>query len=168
MGQMTREQAMQIPRVARALAEADAEHAAREQRKQRSRAALAEAVAVGTAEKKERLPWAPYRSKLEWLYAEHLDAMQRAGRIDGWQYEPCSFRLPGRLRYRPDFVRWTAGGRPVFIELKPARDGVIAGKNARDTITRLKSAAAAFPWAEWLLVKGERGVFTETQILGES
>ena len=103
----------------------------------------------------------PYKSKLEAAFAQRLIMEQRAGNIDGWLYEPFTFRLCDGKRYRVDFVSWkwiermTGGGyyATTAYECKGWH------KNYRDSLTHLKWAAQRFPFFTWMKVvsNGKRG-----------
>lgn len=97
----------------------------------------------------------PYKSKLELAWAVRLEAMKRAGEIDGWLYEPFTFKLAEGKRYRADFISW------VWVETVKV-DGSSVGhyhstayeckgwhKNYRDSLTHLKWAAQRFPFYQW-------------------
>lgn len=97
----------------------------------------------------------PYKSKIELAWALRLEVMKRGGEIDGWLYEPFTFKLSEGKRYRVDFIAW---GENHF----DANDGttwsvpfVIAyeckgwHKNYRDSLTHLKWAAQRFPFFQW-------------------
>lgn len=79
---------------------------------------------------KQLNPWAPYRNKTEWLFAQYLEGLVRLGQVAEWEYEPFSFDLvaksiiPARTRpdghtiYTPDWrIRW-ADGREWIAETK--------------------------------------------------
>ena len=95
----------------------------------------------------------PYKSKWEASYAGKLDLEQRAGIITQWWYEPFSLWLPGKIRYKPDFL----------VEYQPDVDDHVCytplsiievkgwSQNKRDGMTRLKIAAALFPCFRWVL-----------------
>jgi hypothetical protein len=84
----------------------------------------------------------PYRSKLEALYAAHLDMLVSAGEIRRWEYEPMSLKLSLGKRYRPDFMVVP----PLGAEAKPEMHEVKGKwtKNRRDSMTHLKWAAQRY------------------------
>ena len=94
----------------------------------------------------------PYRSKWEAAYASKLELEKRAGIVFQYWHEPFSIWLPGKIRYKPDFMVKHAGD-PVMeiIEVKGW------SKNRRDGITRLKIAAALFPCFVWRMVYKTKG-----------
>lgn len=96
------------------------------------------------------VPTAPYRSKLEAAYANQLDAMQRAGDIKAWWYEPFSFQLSTGKRFRVDFLVQYPDGLEKPLECIEVKGAWI--KNRRDSITRLHWAAQRFPCFVWRLV----------------
>jgi len=100
----------------------------------------------------------PYKSKLEAAFANHLVLLQKAGEIDGWLYEPFTFRLAEGKRYRVDFVSWVfASESNCFITTAYECKGWHA--NYRDSLTHLKWAAQRFPFFSWKKVvsNGKRG-----------
>ena len=94
----------------------------------------------------------PYKSKWEASYASKLELEKRAGIVFQYWYEPFSIWLPGKIRFKPDFMVKHAGD-PVMeiIEVKGW------SKNRRDGITRLKIAAALFPCFVWRMVYRTKG-----------
>ena len=101
-----------------------------------------------------------YRSKWEAAYANKLELEKRAGHITGWRYEPFSLWLPGKIRYKPDFMVWRecgdGYGKVARIEIEIIE---VKGwsRNRRDGITRLKIAAALFPCFVWRMVYRTKG-----------
>lgn len=97
-----------------------------------------------------------YKSKLELGWALRLEVMKREGEIDGWLYEPFTFKLAEGKRYRADFIAW---GKEEVIgdegQLLFYRDFTIAyeckgwHKNYRDSLTHLSWAAQRFPFFQW-------------------
>lgn len=94
----------------------------------------------------------PYKSKWEAAYASKLELEKTAGIVFQYWYEPFSIWLPGKVRYKPDFMVKHAGD-PVMevIEVKGW------SRNRRDGITRLKIAAALFPCFVWRMVYRTKG-----------
>lgn len=100
-------------------------------------------------------PKSPYKSKLELAWAFRLEVMKRNGEIDGWIYEPFTFKLAEGKRYRVDFLAWcryavecpenTSVEVPVVI----AYECKGWHKNYRDSLTHLKWAAQRFPFFQW-------------------
>lgn len=107
----------------------------------------------------------PYKSKLEAAFAAKLDLEKRAGLIKQFWYEPFSIWLPGKVRYKPDFL---------IQERLPLDDNDIRmldlvevkgwSKNRRDGMTRLKVAAALFPCFIWKLAEYHNGQWQERSI----
>jgi hypothetical protein len=94
----------------------------------------------------------PYRSKWEAQYAAKLDMEKQAGVIKAWWYEPFSLWLPGKVRYKPDFmIEYIEGKSLEIVEVKGF------SKNRRDGMTRLKVAAALFPCFVWRMVYRTKG-----------
>lgn len=106
----------------------------------------------------------PYKSKLEARFAQYVEILRRLVELEHYWYEPVTFKLPGGVRYTPDFLiqRGSVGpsyqrsGRMEFHEVKGHH------KNKRDSLTRLKIAAALHPWARWCLVEWQGGRWKET------
>lgn len=96
-----------------------------------------------------------YKSKLELAWATRLEVMRRNGEIDGWLYEPFTFRLAEGKRYRVDFLAWGERittcqyGHEVRVPVVIAYECKGWHKNYRDSLTHLKWAAQRFPFFEW-------------------
>jgi hypothetical protein len=97
-----------------------------------------------------------YRSKWEAAYANKLELEKRAGIIKAYWYEPFSLWLPGKVRYKPDFLieQPYIPGMERHLEIVEVKGW---SKNRRDGITRLKIAAALFPCFVWRLVYRTKG-----------
>lgn len=99
----------------------------------------------------------PYKSKWEAAYASKLEMEKAAGLIKQWWYEPFSLWLPGKVRFKPDFLVQY----PDYPILRFAPMELIEVKgwsrNRRDGITRLKIAAALFPCFVWRMVWMKKG-----------
>ena len=93
----------------------------------------------------------PYKSKWEAAYAHKLQLALLAGEISGWWYEPWSMWLPGKVRYKPDFMVLYPSGEQHLLEVKGW------SKNLRDGMTRLKIAAAIFYGFKWFMVSRLKG-----------
>ena len=78
--------------------------------------------------------------------ATDLALQLEAGMIKRWWYEPFSLWLPGKIRYKPDFLVQSEVGLSI-IEVKGW------SRNKRDGMTRLKVAAALFPCFRWTLAR---------------
>lgn len=113
-----------------------------------------------------------YDSALEARFAQYLAAMTWSdARLDDgcsvleWRYHPMTFHLAPGLKYTPDFgANVIADGDQWCPEEPRYRLYEIKGswlsKNARDSRTRLKVAAALFPFFEWEAVTpGSDGSF---------
>ena len=92
--------------------------------------------------------WPKASDKWNYAYAQYLEQEKQDGRIIFWWYEPASFWLPGKVRYKPDFLIWRhIFGRLEYIEVKGW------SKNRRDGVTRYKIAASLWPCFAWKMVK---------------
>lgn len=99
-------------------------------------------------------PYFPYKSKLEFQYAAHLDLLKKAGEIKRWEYEPWRLwlsrgvvnpvtgKLEGHASYRPDFLVVLPSGMESKAELHEVKGKWI--KNKRDSMTHLKWAAQKY------------------------
>jgi hypothetical protein len=105
----------------------------------------------------------PYKSKWEAAYAAKLDLEKAAGVIKQWWYEPFSLWLPGKVRYKPDFLVQRADPRfvvsvdcmtPTIMEIIEVKGW---SRNRRDGITRLKIAAAIYSCFVWRMVYRTKG-----------
>jgi len=89
----------------------------------------------------------PFRSKWEAAYASKLEMEKRVNHVKQYWYEPFSLWLPGKVRFKPDFlVQYQDNVMMEIIEVKGW------SKNRRDGMTRLKIAASLFPCFVWRLV----------------
>ena len=95
-----------------------------------------------------------YRSKWEAAYASKLELEKRAGIISAYWYEPFSLWLPGKVRYKPDFMVERYVNDSVDLEIIEVKGW---SKNRRDGITRLKIAAALFPCFTWRMAYRTKG-----------
>jgi hypothetical protein len=96
----------------------------------------------------------PYRSKWEAAYAANLELAKQAGVIKQWWYEPMSIWLPGKVRYRPDFMVQYPLGMERSLQIVEVKGW---SRNRRDGLTRLKIAAALFPCFTWTLAYKVKG-----------
>ena len=96
----------------------------------------------------------PYKSKWDAAYASKLDLEQRAGMIKAYWYEPFSLWLPGKVRYKPDFLIQYPDGLEQRLEIIEVKGW---SKNRRDGMTRLKIAAAIYNCFVWRLVYRTKG-----------
>ena len=96
----------------------------------------------------------PYRSKWEAAFANKLELEKHAGLIKQWWYEPFSLWLPGKVRYKPDFMIQYPDGMEQRLEIVEVKGW---SRNRRDGITRLKIAAALFPCFVWRMVWMKKG-----------
>lgn len=85
-----------------------------------------------------------YRSQLEADYAAQLSAQGIA-----FHYEVLNLNIGEDLAYTPDFDYTSADGVFTVVELK----GNSKMKNARDSLTRFKVAAALYPRWRWLWIE---------------
>lgn len=77
------------------------------------------------------------------------------------QFHPLTFHLPGG-NYTPDFLHILTDGRLVLVEVKGSQQQ----KNYRDARSKLRAAAAIYPWATWYEVRGCGGDF-EMELIEE-
>ena len=110
----------------------------------------------------ERSAPSPYKSKWEASYAGKLELEQRAGIIKQWWYEPFSLWLPGKVRYKPDFlIQYNlpiCDPRTMELSIVEVKGW---SKNKRDGMTRLKIAAALFPCFRWVLASHTKNGWEE-------
>ena len=97
-----------------------------------------------------------FKSKWEETYSAKLELEKKAGLIKAWWYEPFSLWLPGKVRYKPDFMveYKVTQDMPGYIEVIEVKGW---SKNRRDGITRLKIAAAIYSCFVWRLVYRTKG-----------
>lgn len=131
-----------------------------EQRKRRGATALADVLTAGRA----------YDSHTEERFAGYLEGARIAGNVLEWRYHPHTFNLTPHLigppvTYTPDFgalMRGEIEGPRVGAARSPRWclfevKGSWKAKNARDSRTRLRVAAALFPWFRWFAVDSDTG-----------
>jgi len=68
------------------------------------------------------------------------------------RYEPCRWAIPGG-HYTPDFLCVMSQGQIVFVEVKGSRKQ----RNYRDARSKLRAAAAMYPWFTWCEAVEEDG-----------
>ena len=96
-----------------------------------------------------------YKSKLELAWATRLEVMRRNGEIDGWWYEPFTFRLAEGNRYRVDFIAWKwvegegVDGAPIGRYVTTAYECKGWHRNMRAALIALKWSAQKFPFLAW-------------------
>lgn len=89
-------------------------------------------------------------NKLEAMYAAHLEALRRAGKIVFWRYESAKFRLADRTWYTPDFYIMRADGTLEIHETK--------GFWEDDARVKIKVTAEQFPELQFVAVQWDKGV----------
>lgn len=99
-----------------------------------------------------------FDSKLEAAYDQYLSALKHAGEILEYWYHPLTLKLPGGVRYTPDFMVWHAGGTVQIHECKGW------SRNLRDGMTRLTIASGLFPCWGWRLVRRTKGQWDITTL----
>jgi hypothetical protein len=93
-------------------------------------------------------PYYPYDSKTEAVFAKVGAVLLRGflrKKIVHLEYHPVEFILPGET-YRIDFLAIAADGEQFFVECK----GTNKSKNYRDSRSKLRAAAARFPYWNFL------------------
>ena len=77
------------------------------------------------------------RNKVEAAYEQHLEALKRAGEIDGYRFEGIKLKLADNTFYTPDFL--------VF-----AGDGVVELHDTKGTTKKQRAdgSKVAAPWIE--------------------
>lgn len=111
---------------------------------------------AGTQQKPRFNPYAPYRSKWELRYSEHLELERIAGLNRGWEYETERFEIGIGATFKPDFPVRAIDGVLELHEVK--------GFRREAAIVRLKSAAKQYPQHRWYLVTLKAGQWVRTQI----
>lgn len=95
---------------------------------------------------------------LEKKYAAQLEAERLVGLVQWYGFEAMTLRLPGGVRYTPDFVVVDENGL-TFREVKGhRRDG---------GIVRLKVAAGSFPAFQFWLVEYVQARWRVTEVMGD-
>ena len=88
-----------------------------------------------------------YRSSWERRFAELLEFRRTAGEIKSWQYEPITLKLPGGVRYTPDFLITDLDDWLSIVEVK----GVLKD-SAR---IKLRQAVELYPSFRWYVVRDD-------------
>lgn len=99
-----------------------------------------------------------FDSKLEAAYDQYLAVLKHEGEILEYWYHPLTLKLPGGVRYAPDFMVWHAGGTVQIHECKGW------SKNLRDGMTRLTIASGLFSCWAWRLVRRTKGQWDITTL----
>jgi hypothetical protein len=99
--------------------------------------------------------YAPYRSRWEKEYAEHLELQRMAKVISWWKYEPMTFRLADGAKFKPDFM---VGYGPAVIEFDE-----IKGFERPAAILRWKVAAELYPMFRWRMLTKRDGAWIVTR-----
>lgn len=110
-------------------------------------------------------PKKQFDSKWEETYCNELVLRKHAGLIRNYWYHPFSLWLPGKVRYKPDFmIQWPYGmeRKLQIVEIKSG--WTRNGREDRDGITRLKIAAALFPCFAWVKVSRYKGGWHEEEV----
>ena len=87
-------------------------------------------------------------NKLEAMYAAHLEALRRAGKIVFWRFESAKFRLADRTWYTPDFYVMRADGTIEIHETK--------GFWEDDARVKIKVIAEQFPELQFVAVQWDK------------
>ena len=88
-------------------------------------------------------------NKLEAMYAAHLEALRRAGKIIFWRFESAKFRLADRTWYTPDFYVMRTDGTIEIHETK--------GFWEDDARVKIKVTADQFPELQFVAVQWDKG-----------
>lgn len=84
-------------------------------------------------------------NKTEAAYAQHLHALQLAGKVKGWKFESVTLRLADDTTYRPDFL--------VELFIGPLELHEVKGFWRDDARVKFKVAAELFPMFRFVAVK---------------
>lgn len=84
-------------------------------------------------------------NKTEAAYAQHLHALQLAGKVKGWRFESVTLRLADATRYTPDFL--------VELFVGPLELHEVKGFWRDDARVKFKVAAELFPMFRFVAVK---------------
>lgn len=84
-------------------------------------------------------------NKTEAAYAQHLHALQLAGKVKGWKFESLTLRLADATRYTPDFL--------VELFVGPLELHEVKGFWRDDARVKFKVAAELFPMFAFVEVK---------------
>ncbi len=81
-------------------------------------------------------------------YAQHLHALQLAGKVKGWRFESITLRLADATRYTPDFL--------VELFIGPIELHEVKGFWRDDARVKFKVAAELFPMFQFVAVKRKK------------
>lgn len=101
-----------------------------------------------------------YKSATEAEYALRLEARRRAGEIRAWQYEERTFVVGIARSFTPDFRIVHLERCIEYVEIKNTR----SAPNARDSITRLHTAAMLYPRYRFTLARRSGSEWTHRRI----
>lgn len=87
-------------------------------------------------------------NKLEAMYAAHLEALRRSGKIVFWRFESAKFRLADRTWYTPDFYIMRQDGTLEIHETK--------GFWEDDARVKIKVTAEQFPELQFVAVQWDK------------
>ena len=83
-------------------------------------------------------------NKSESAYADHLEALKKAGNLHSYQFEAIKFRLADNTFYSPDFLVISAN---MFVEIHEFK-----GFWQDDARVKIKVAAALYPFFRFVAV----------------
>lgn len=84
-------------------------------------------------------------NKTEAAYAQHLHALQLAGKVRSWCFESITLRLADATRYTPDFL--------VELSDRTLENHEVKGSWRDDARGKFKVAAELFPMFRFVAVK---------------
>lgn len=100
----------------------------------------------------------------EAAYAEYLERAKRFNTVLFYQFEPMTLRLPGGVKYTPDFLI-QFGDSPNGPQCLECHE--VKGRHRDGGIVRLKVAAGAFPCFNFKLVEKRGDGWDETELASE-
>jgi hypothetical protein len=113
-------------------------------------------VAAETATPKPATPVGP--NGWERQYAEHLDALKRAGEVLWWSTQAVRVRIGDGAFFKPDFLVVWRDGRTTVDEVK--------GHEREAAVVRFKAAAMAVPVWGWRMLRRQGGAWVVTREIG--
>lgn len=106
-------------------------------------------------------PYAPYKNKLEYTFAQTLVVEKHAGLIKDWTYESMTLKLsnaaPGKRGdyHRSDFLIWHNDGSIELAQTKGWH------KNISASLKGLRWAAQKNPWFKFTIRRHQNGWHSE-------
>lgn len=114
-----------------------------------------EPVRTVSAWQSSKLSAKRYRNAWERQYAEYLQVLLQAGKIDWWDYEAVSLSLGQGVTYKPDFLV-IRNNTVEFHEVK--------GRRREAGMVRFRVARSLYPFFRWIMVSNSKDGWKELSV----